>query len=115
MKYDYLKFNLEDVTIDLDNPEKLKFDNRYAPIYLDCLNKKIIYKVNGDSRLQFYKDDKLLIPEAGVFILPGEYVEVEKNSEGASNVKYQAKDGTVYSSWVDSSRLQEFSPNTVKY
>ncbi|EBO3990253.1 hypothetical protein DHU18_23635 [Salmonella enterica] len=115
MKYDYLKFNLEDVTIDLDNPEKLKFDNRYAPVYLDCLNKKIIYKVNGDSRLQFYKDDKLLIPETGVFILPGEYVEVEKNSEGASNVKYQAKDGTVYSSWVDSSRLQEFSPNTVKY
>lgn len=115
MKYDYLKFNLEDVTIDLDTPEKLKFDNRYAPVYLDCLNKKIIYKVNGDSRLQFYKDDKLLIPETGVFILPGEYVEVEKNSEGASNVKYQAKDGTVYSSWVDSSRLQEFSPNTVKY
>lgn len=115
MKYDYLKFNLEDVTIDPDNPEKLKFDNRYAPVYLDCLKKKVIYKVTGDSRLQFYKDDKLLIPETGIFILPGEYVEVEKNSEGASHVKYQAKDGAVYSSWVDSSRLQEFSPNTVKY
>ncbi|HDV9073612.1 TPA: hypothetical protein QIZ29_005846, partial [Klebsiella michiganensis] len=95
MKYDYLKFNLEDVTIDPDNPEKLSFDNRYASVYLNCLNKKVIFKVNGDSRLQFYKDDKLSTPENGVFILPGEYVEVERNSGGASYVKYQAKDGVV--------------------
>ncbi|MCP5865468.1 hypothetical protein NL360_28600, partial [Klebsiella pneumoniae] len=32
MKYDYVKFNLEDVTIDPDNPEQLKFDNRYASV-----------------------------------------------------------------------------------
>lgn len=115
MKYDYLKFNLEDVTIDSDNPEKLKFDNRYASVYLNCLNKKVIYKVNGDSRLQFYKDDKLSTPEVGVFILPGEYVGVERTLGGASYVKYQAKDGEVYSSWVDSSRIQKFSSDTIKY
>ncbi|YCI82977.1 hypothetical protein M1D83_07350 [Enterobacteriaceae bacterium] len=114
MKYDYLKFNLEDVTIDPDNPEKLKFDHRYASVYLNCLNKKVIYKVNGDYRLQFYKDDKLSIPETGVFILPGEYVEVERNSGGASYVKYQAKDGVVYSSWVDSGRIQKLYPSAIK-
>lgn len=114
MKYDYLKFNLEDVTIDPDNPEKLKFDHRYASAYLNCLNKKVIYKVNGDYRLQFYKDDKLSIPETGVFILPREYVEVERNSGGASYVKYQAKDGVVYSSWVDSGRIQKLYPSAIK-
>lgn len=40
MKYDYLKFSLEDITIDPDKPEKLKFDERYASVYLNCLNKK---------------------------------------------------------------------------
>ncbi|WP_446919248.1 hypothetical protein, partial [Klebsiella pneumoniae] len=95
---------------DPDNPEQLKFDNRYASVYFSCLNKKVIYKVNGDSRLQFYKDDKLSTPETGVFILPGEYVEVERKSGSASYVKYQAKNGVVYSSWVDSSRIQKFSP-----
>lgn len=114
MKYDYLKFNLEDVTIDPDNPEKLKFDNRYASLYLNCLNKKVIYKVIGDSRLQFYKDDKLSTPENGVFILPGEYVEVERNSGSASYVKYQAKDGVLYSSWVDSSRIEKSYPRIIK-
>ncbi|WP_234276867.1 hypothetical protein [Klebsiella pneumoniae] len=114
MKYDYVKFNLEDVTIDPDNPEQLKFDNRYASVYFSCLNKKVIYKVNGDSRLQFYKDDKLSTPETGVFILPGEYVEVERKSGSASYVKYQAKNGVVYSSWVDSSRIQKFSPEAIK-
>ncbi|TGB52602.1 hypothetical protein CRT22_24715 [Escherichia sp. E5028] len=114
MKYNYLKFNLEDVTIDPDNPQKLKFDNRYSSIYLNCLNKKEVYKVNGDSRLQFYKDDKLSTPEVGVFILPGEYVEIERNSGGASYVKYQAKNGVAYSSWVDSSRIQKSSPDTIK-
>ncbi|MGK3141391.1 hypothetical protein [Pantoea sp. C2G6] len=114
VKYDYIKFNLEDVTIDPDNPEKLKFDNRYASVYLNCLNKKVIYRVNGVSRLQFYKDNKLSIPEAGVFILPGEYVEVERSSRGASYVKYQAKDGAVYYLWVDSSRIQKLTPSEIK-
>ncbi|ESN50182.1 hypothetical protein [Enterobacter sp. MGH 16] len=112
MKYDYLKFSLEDITIDPDKPEKLKFDERYASVYLNCLNKKTVYKVIGTARLQFYKDDKLSIPSQGLFILPGEYVEVEDNSGSASHIKYQAKNGTIYSSWIDSSRIQEITLGT---
>lgn len=112
MKYDYLKFSLEDITIDPDKPEKLKFDERYASVYLNCLNKKTVYKVIGTARLQFYKDDKLSIPSQGLFILPGEYVEVEDNSGSASHIKYQAKNGKIYSSWVDSSRIQEITLGT---
>lgn len=114
MKYDYLKFSLEDITIDPDKPEKLKFDERYASVYLNCLNKKTVYKVIGTSRLQFYKDDKLSNPNPGVFILPGEYVEVEVNSGRFLYIKYQAKDGAIYFSWVDSSRIQEITPGAIK-
>ncbi len=114
MKYDYLKFSLEDITIDPDKPEKLTFDERYSSIYLNCLNKKTVYKVIGTSRLQFYKDDKLSIPTPGVFILPGEYVEVEDSSGNTSYVKYQARNGTVYSSWIDSSRIQEITLGKIK-
>ncbi|WP_149330617.1 hypothetical protein [Citrobacter braakii] len=114
VKYDYLKFNLEDITIDPDKPEELKFDKRYSTVYFNCLSKKIVYKVIGASRLQFYKDDKLSTPFLGVFILPGEYVEVEDTSGGASYVKYQARNGKVYSSWVDSSHIQEVTFDTIK-
>ncbi|HFW5354344.1 TPA: hypothetical protein ACIBXN_004927, partial [Salmonella enterica subsp. diarizonae serovar 48:i:z] len=68
----------------------------------------------GTSRLQFYKDDKLSIPTPGVFILPGEYVEVEDSSGSTSYVKYQARNGTVYSSWIDSSRIQEITLGKIK-
>lgn len=57
----------------------------------------MIYKVNGDSRLQFYKDDKLSTPETGVFILPGNMWKLKEN-QGAPrmlNIK-QKRSGILF-------------------
>lgn len=114
VKYDYMQFSLEDITIDPDKPQKLKFDKRYSTIYLNCLNRKSMYKVTGDSRLQFYNDEQLSIPAPGLFILPEEYVEVKTMLGKASLVKYHSKSGADFSAWIDASRIQKINFSTIK-
>lgn len=111
MKYNYVNFKLEDITIDPDNPQKLKFDERYSIIYSDCLAQKSIYEVSGNSRLQFYKDEQLSIASPGLFILPGEYLEVVTYKEKSSFVKYHSRSGAEISAWMDSKRVQKVNYN----
>ena len=106
VKYDYVRYTLDDITTDPDAPSRLKLDERYAPVYKNCLIHDPIYAVIGSGRLQFFQDKKLSKPQTGVFILPGEYVEIEHVENGASFVKYRTRNGSVISAWVDSTRVK---------
>ncbi len=107
VKYDYVRYALDDITTDPGVPLRLKFDERYAPVYKNCLTHKPIYEVIGSGRLQFYQDKMLSKTHAGKFILPGEYIEIENVGGNSSFVKYRARNGSVISAWVESSRIRK--------
>lgn len=90
MKYDYVKFNLEDVTIDPDNPEQLKFDNRYASVYFSCLNKKWFTKSMVIPDYSFIKMINYQLQKPVCLSYQG-ICGSWKKIRSASYVKYQAK------------------------